>query len=80
MSEQELLELLLLKMWKDNGISEVFKYKNRIHIYRGDLPSIELFNDLTYRLFQDVEDIAKHADSIPDDYKVSIEELIKVRV
>lgn len=74
------LELLLLQMWADNRVEEVYKYKNRINWYRReDLPGIELFHDLTYRLFQDVEDIANYKHSIPEEYKVSVKKLIEDR-
>ncbi|WP_064199690.1 hypothetical protein [Brevibacillus brevis] len=73
------LELQLLKMWADCGVQEIFKYKNRIKIYRKHLPSIELFYDLSYQLFTDVEDIANYKESIPEEHKVSIESLIQSR-
>jgi hypothetical protein len=73
------LELLLLKMWAYSGIKEIYKYKNRIKAFREPLTNIELFYDLTCHLFKDVEDIANHKDSSPDEYKVSIESLIKSR-
>lgn len=41
------LELLLLKMWAENGVEEVYKYKNRIQEFREPLNDIELFYDLS---------------------------------
>ncbi|MFF2532182.1 hypothetical protein ACFVS2_25065 [Brevibacillus sp. NPDC058079] len=73
------LELLLLQMWADFGIEEIYKYKNRIKAFREPLTNIELFTDLTHQLFKDVEDIANHKGSVPDDYKVSVKSLIKGR-
>ncbi|KAF6565286.1 hypothetical protein G9G63_08995 [Paenibacillus sp. EKM202P] len=73
------LELLLLKMWEDCGIEQIYKYKNRINAYRESLPNRELFYDLTYQLFKDVEDIADYEHSSPEEYKVEVESLIKSR-
>lgn len=81
MKESELkeLELLLLKMWEETGIKEIYKYKHRIKHFREPLTNIELFLDMTYCLFQDVEDIANHRDSCPEDYKVTVASLIEAR-
>jgi hypothetical protein len=73
------LELSLLKMWAESGIKEIYKYKNRIIAFRESLTNIELFNDLTCQAFKDVEDIANHKHSIPEEFKVSIESLIQNR-
>lgn len=73
------LELLLLNMWLDNGIKDIYKYKNRINAFQYSLTNIELFNDLTYLAFTDLEDIANHRYSIPEDFKVSVEDLIEKR-
>lgn len=74
------LELALLKVWSDAGIKEIYKYKNRIKIFKEPhLHHNELFYDLTYRLYQDIEDIANHRISNPEEHKVSVESLIKNR-
>lgn len=70
------LETALLKMWRDNGINEVYKYKNRIKAFREPLKNIELFADLTNRMF---EDISHHKNSTPSDFKIEIDNLIKNR-
>jgi hypothetical protein len=73
------LENLLLKMWADNGIKEIYKYKGRIKAFREPLSNFELFTDVTSQLFSDVEDIANNKHSTPEEYKVSIETLIQDR-
>ncbi|ADO59567.1 hypothetical protein [Paenibacillus polymyxa] len=73
------LELMLLNMWSECGIEEIYKYKNRIKAFKEPLLNIELFYDLTYRLFSDVEDIANHEDSCPKNYKLSVNALIQSR-
>ncbi|MED3440226.1 hypothetical protein P4393_12245 [Bacillus subtilis] len=74
------LELLLLKMWAENGVEEVYKYKNRIQDFREPLNNIELFYDLSHgKAFADIEDIANHRDSMPEDYKVNVQVLIENR-
>jgi len=73
------LEMQLLKMWEDAGIKAIYKYKNRINAFREPLFNIELFNDLTYKMFKDVEDTANNADCLYVDYAVSVEELIQNR-
>lgn len=74
------LELSLLMMWKENGVEEIYKYKQRIKHFREPLPNLELFWDLTYKMFQDVDDIANYSDSIPEDCKISVEKLIQNRL
>lgn len=74
------LELMLLNMWKNNDFEFIYKYKNRIKAFREPLVNIELFYDPTYGMFQDVEDIADYEDSIPEDFKRSINDLIHTRV
>lgn len=73
------LELLLLKMWAENGVKEIYKYKNRVKEYRAPLTNIELFYDITYNMFPDVEDTANDRNLTAEDVKVSIETLIKNR-
>lgn len=73
------LEMLLLKLWKNNGILEIYKYKGRIVAFREPLTNMELFNDVTMQLFSDVEDIANHKHSTPEEYKVNVEQLIQNR-
>ncbi|MCY8549456.1 hypothetical protein MOD25_06000 [Bacillus haynesii] len=73
------LETVLLKMWRDNGINEVYKYKNRIKAFREPLKNIELFTDLTHKMFEDIEDISRHKNSTPNDFKVEVDNLIKNR-
>jgi hypothetical protein len=73
-------ELALLNMWKDNRVKEIFKYKNRIYHFREPLVNIELFFDMTYKMFEDVDDIANYNNSAPEDYKISIDELIQNRL
>ncbi|AJS61594.1 hypothetical protein UB51_16845 [Paenibacillus sp. IHBB 10380] len=74
------LELLLLKMWAEFGIEYIYKYKNRIKVFKREgLVSYELFCDLTYRMFTDVEDIANDDDLYPEDCKVSVTSLIESR-
>jgi hypothetical protein len=62
------LELLLLKMWAEFGIEYIYKYKNRIHVYKREgLIRYELFCDLTYRMFTDVEDTANGNELYPEE-------------
>ncbi len=76
------LELLLLKMWSNAGVEEIYKYKNRIKEYRRpELTRFELFYDLTSgTMFTDVKDTANGDDLYAEDCKVSVEDLIKKRV
>ncbi|WP_336784052.1 hypothetical protein [Paenibacillus illinoisensis] len=74
------LELLLLKMWAENGIVEVYKYKNRIKVFKREgLVRYELFCDLTYKMFPDLEDTANRDDAYAEDCKASVKDLIKSR-
>ncbi|MEK5060988.1 MULTISPECIES: hypothetical protein [unclassified Paenibacillus] len=75
------LEILLLKMWEDFGIEYIYKYKNRIKVYRREgLVSYELFCDLTCgTMFTDVEDTANGDDLYAEDCKVSVKVLIERR-
>lgn len=74
------LELLLLVEWAENGVKEVYKYKNRIKAFRDPLINIELINDLSCgEMFADIDDVANHMDASPADYKVSIATLIENR-
>ncbi|MGG1880521.1 hypothetical protein ABDI30_23535 [Paenibacillus cisolokensis] len=74
------LELALLRMWSDAGIKEIYKYKNRIKIYKREgLCRFELFYDLSHAMFTDVEDTANGDDLYADDCKASVEMLIKRR-
>ncbi|MFC3797919.1 hypothetical protein [Cohnella sp. GCM10012308] len=72
------IELALLQMWERNDIQEIFKYKRRIHYFRERLSNIELFYDLSFVLFADVDDIASK-DITPEEGKVSVAELIRKR-
>ncbi|URJ76338.1 hypothetical protein MF621_004044 (plasmid) [Bacillus velezensis] len=74
------LESLLLMMWAENGVEEIYKYKNRIKSFREPLANIELINDLSCgEMFADINDVASHKDASPVDYKVSISTLVKNR-
>ncbi|QRV11392.1 hypothetical protein JR311_20435 (plasmid) [Bacillus velezensis] len=74
------LELLLLVMWAENGVNEVYKYKNRIKAFREPLVNIELINDLSCGgMFADITDVASYKDASPVDYKVSIATLVENR-
>lgn len=74
------LEQSLLEMWQGFGIKEIYKYKNRIKVYKREgLVRYELFTDLTYRLFADVEDTANYHDATPEDFKVRVEDLLSDR-
>ncbi|WP_186332825.1 hypothetical protein MKY82_22145 [Paenibacillus sp. FSL W7-1279] len=74
------LELALLKMWAATGIKEIYKYKNRIKIYKREgLSRFELFYDLSHSMFTDVEDTANGDDLYAEECKVSVEVLIKRR-
>ncbi|MEC2352554.1 hypothetical protein P9H15_02455 [Bacillus velezensis] len=74
------LELLLLVMWAENGVSEVYKYKNRIKAFRDPLVNIELINDLSCGgMFADIDDVANHKNASSVDYKVSIATLVENR-
>ena len=78
--EETDIELALLKMWVQNGIEEIYKYKNRINWYRREgLARIELFNDLTFGMFADLEDTASRNDAYVEDCKVRVEDLIMKR-
>lgn len=80
MNNYKQLEVELLKMWDDRGIEEIYKYKNRINVYKGeDRATITLFYDLTYGLFEDVYDIANDSFTRPDEEKVNVKELLKKR-
>lgn len=75
------LELALLRMWSDAGIKEIYKYKNRIKIYKREgLGRFELFYDLSQAMFTDVEDTANGDDLYAEEYKVSVDMLIKNRI
>lgn len=78
MSQTE-FELYMLRLWKSQEYEEVYRYKHRIKLYRGeDLQGIELFYDVTNgQFFDDVQDIASLDDAYAEDHKVSVEELIK---
>ena len=74
------IELSLLKMWAKNGIEEIYKYKNRINWYRREgLARMELFHDITHRMFTDVQDTANGDELFVVDYKVRVEDLILKR-
>lgn len=74
------LELALLKLWTEHDFKEIYKYKNRINWYRREgLARIELFYDVTHRMFADVEDTANGDDLFAEDCKVSVESLIRAR-
>ncbi|MGF6357120.1 hypothetical protein ABIE27_005059 [Paenibacillus sp. 4624] len=75
------LELSLLEMWHSQGIEEIYKYKNRIKVYRREgLIRYELFTDITCGLlFKDVEDTANYRDATPEDYKVRVDVLLNDR-
>jgi hypothetical protein len=74
------MELALLKHWAIGGVKEVFKYKNRIMWFREPHPSIDMFNDLTHLMFNDVVDIASlKGNAHPEEHKVNVESLIKSR-
>lgn len=46
-------------MWDENRIEFIYKYKNRIKQFSGELrEGIELFYDITYKLFDFIHDIA----------------------
>ena len=74
-----MVETMLLEIWKNNGVTEIYKYKSRIKAFREPLTNIELFYDMTQSMFQDVEDIANHNYSSPKSYKKNIEDLIQSR-
>lgn len=74
------LELLLLKMWAENGVKEIYKYKHRVIEFRKPLTNIELFYDLSSgNMFADVKDTANDRNLTAEDVKVSIETLIQNR-
>lgn len=75
------LELSLLEMWHEQGIKEIYKYKNRIKVYKREgLIRYELFTDLTCGLlFKDVEDTANYQDATPEDFKVRVDVLLTNR-
>lgn len=75
------LERLLLEMWLASGIKEIYKYKNRIKVYKREgLTRSELFYDLTYVLFADIVDIANYEEAEAEDYKVRVDELLEKRI
>jgi len=82
MKNYELLEIELLKMWKESlQIEKVFKYKHRIMICE-DYSNDKIFNDLTNGLiFKDIVDLAEVDinDASPEKYSVSIDLLLKSR-
>ncbi|MBW4083594.1 hypothetical protein HYD27_19745 [Paenibacillus sp. S150] len=68
-------------MWEAAGIEEIFKYKNRIKVFkRPGLVNYELFCDLTYRMFQDVYDTANDDHTTAEDVKVSVKALLEAIV
>ena len=74
------LEMALLKMWAENGVEEVYKYKHRVMEYRKPLTNIELFNDITCgKVFADIKDKANYSNATSEDCKISIETLIQNR-
>ena len=73
------LELILLNIWKNSGIEEIYKYKRRIKEFREPLTNIDLFLDVTYSLFQDIKDVADYENLSPIDCVVNINDLIKER-
>ncbi|GIO13554.1 hypothetical protein J19TS2_31090 [Cohnella xylanilytica] len=74
------IEMALLRMWDKNGIEEIYKYKNRINWYRREgLARMELFHDITHRMFTDVQDTANGDELFVVDYKVRVEDLILKR-
>lgn len=74
------LERSLLEMWSAAGVEEVFKYKNRILFYKREgLTRTDLFCDLTYCLFPEVEDIANYSEATAEDYKVRVDALLADR-
>lgn len=80
MNNYKQLELELLKMWDDREIEEIYKYKNRINIYKEEgLTKYTLFYDLTYGMFEDVYDTANDNHTTAEDAKVSVKELLKKR-
>ena len=77
----DVLEMQLLLLWKENGIDRVYKYKNRIKDFpeHEGLVSVELFYDLTHSLFKDVPDIASYVDMQPRRGYRSVDDLIRTR-
>ncbi|SGI73857.1 Uncharacterised protein [Mycobacterium tuberculosis] len=77
MSKNE-LELALLKLWEEAGIREIYKYKNRIKVYKREgLVRYELFCDITCgTMFTDVEDTANGEDLYAEECKVEVKSLI----
>lgn len=74
------LELTLLRHWNANNIKEIYKYKNSIKAFRSPLVNFELFKDLSSgSVFTDIKDITSHKFGEPEEYKVSVEELILKR-
>ncbi|OKP81697.1 hypothetical protein A3842_11070 [Paenibacillus sp. P3E] len=64
-------------MWDAAGIEEIYKYKNRIKVFkRPGLVSYELLCDLTYRMFQDVYDTANDDHTTAEEAKVSVKVLL----
>lgn len=75
------LELTLLLIWKEEGIEEIYKYKNRIKIFFGNpgRVHIELMYDVTHLLFRELKDIASHKDMEPEEGKLKIDDMITKR-
>lgn len=72
-------ELYLLKMWLDNGMKYIYKYKGRIRCFRREgLTMFDLFLDLDGH-FEELRDIADYSDEYPEGNKVSVQELIDKR-
>lgn len=76
----EALELILLKLWEQNQVKYVYKYKNRIKSFKREgLSTPTLFYDITCKMFPELEDIADKDVLYPIHCKVSVKELIERR-
>lgn len=70
-------EVSLLEMWYNaKSFDKIYKYKNRIRAFRQPLTNIELFYDLSHRMFEEIQDTADGSDYYVKDCAVEIKELL----
>lgn len=77
------LEIQLLKYWQQQGIKEIYKYKSMIKWKRREgLVNFMLIEDIAVnKLFLDLLDLASlERDTIVDDVKNTVEELLAARI
>ena len=70
-------EVSLLEMWHNaKSFDKIYKYKNRIMAFRQPLTNIELFYDLSYGMFEEIQDTADGSDYYAEDCAVEIKQLL----